>query len=151
MTPILAELPEIGYLIIVCVVVAIVGLVGLAVILRFLRDFRSNLAKELTLQINSGKQPAPVEVQQPLIVKAHESLVTREEHTQLSTKMNEELGRERGARKQIHQEISDLQGDVKVLKSQNDSQTLKLTQLDGKMDQVLLRLPRPGGSGQLGF
>lgn len=142
MTPLLAELPDSGWLIIICVVVGIIGLVGIAVIVGVLRGFRENLADEIKREIDTKQAAAPVQVQSPLIVKAHEHLVTREEHQKLEARMAEELGRERGARKKIHEEIGTLQGDVKVLQSQNDNQTRQLSNLDGKIDQVLMRLPR---------
>jgi seryl-tRNA synthetase len=143
MIPVLAELPDFAWITGGAVVVFIVVAFGASIVLREMRELRSNLADEIGRQLESAKQAQPVAVQQPLIVTAHEKHVTREEHAALTQRLDDELGRERGARKKMHEEIASLQGDVKVLKSQNETQSRQLSTMDQKMDQVLLRLPRP--------
>lgn len=56
--------------------------------------------------------------------------------------LDAELGRERGARKRIHEEMAENQADIRVLEKMAEVQAQQLTNLDGKMDQVLMRLPR---------
>lgn len=91
----------------------------------------------------TGKSNTAAVGPQPFIVKGADDFATKPELAGLAKKMDDELGRERGARKKIHEEISELQGDMKGLKITSDHQTRQLSNLDGKMDQVLLRLPRP--------
>lgn len=93
-------------------------------------------------RLATGKASTTTVSPQPLIVKGADDFATKPELHSLAKKMDDELGRERSARKKIHEEIADLQGDVKVLSSKTDTQNRQLSSLDGKMDQVLLRLPR---------
>lgn len=142
MTPLLAQMPDVAWLAVAAVVIFLFAALGGSIFLREMRELRTNIANELKREIDAAKEAQPVSVQQPLVVTPHEKLVTREEHDALAEKMDDELGRERGSRKLMHKEIADLQGDVKVLKSQNETQSRQLATMDQKMDQVLLRLPR---------
>lgn len=94
----------------------------------------------------SGRSDATVIKPQPLIVKGADDFATKPELAGLAKKMDDELGRERSARKRIHEEIAGLQGEVKVLANQGEYQSRQLNNLDNKMDQVLMRLPRPPSS-----
>ncbi len=67
----------------------------------------------------------------------HKEYVTRNEHESLKKKMDEELGRERGARKQIHQDIAALQTGIEVVKSQNREQSERIGEI--RNDQLAIR------------
>lgn len=72
----------------------------------------------------------------------HKEYVTRTEVEKIERTLKDDLTKQAGARKEMHKEISDLQGDVKVLQATTDAQTRQLGNIDVKMDQVLMRLPR---------
>lgn len=158
MTPYLAQLPDTATLAIGAVVLFIIVCFGAMIFLRSMRELRAGLADELKRELDGGKKAAPVAVQQPLVVKPHTDFVTKESHDELKRRVNEcatsaqlakverdlkdDLTKQARSRKEMHEEIAELQGDVKVLKAQNEHQTAQLGNLDSKMDQVLLRLPR---------
>lgn len=143
MTPSFAELPDMGYLVAGCVVIALVVLVGISVILRFGKDLRSNLAEELRRELSAKAEPSNVNVQSPLIVSEHKELITRREHEELARKMDAELGRERSSRKTLYEKTEAIGSRVARVEEKTDAQTRQLNSLDTKMDQVLMRLPRP--------
>lgn len=58
-----------------------------------------------------------------------DTYATKEEHARLAEKMDVELGRERGARKKIHEEIAALQGDLKVIQAETSAHTQSFTNL----------------------
>lgn len=138
-----SQLPDSGWLTIVAIVVAIFAIAGMVIILSAVRSLRSGVAEIVKSEIASAKEASPVSVQQPLVVKPHENLVTREQHEALEEKMDTELGRERSSRKRMHEEIAALQSQTAVLRKEAEIQTRQLTNMDQKMDQVLMRLPRP--------
>jgi len=72
----------------------------------------------------------------------HKEYATRIELDKVEKTLKEDLTKQASARKKMHEEISDLQGEVRALQTSADFQTRQLTNLDAKMDQVLLRLPR---------
>lgn len=145
--PPIAAMPEwVPWFAVIAIGVALVALVGLLLLLRGMRELRSGLADELKRELAAAAEPSRVSVDQPLEVRAAVDFVKREEHQALAKKMDDELGRERSSRKRIHEEISTLQGDVRVLDNAVKSTNQKLGNLDQKMDQVLLRLPRPHAS-----
>lgn len=141
MTPLaLLTLPDPAYLVIGAVIVALVALYGIGQLLKFLREFRSELANELKREIGESKEPSPMSVQQPLVIKGHQELVTRDEHKSLAERMDQELGRERGARKQIHQEIGALQASVAAITKENTKQTSDLQDLKQDIKEMNVRI-----------
>lgn len=72
----------------------------------------------------------------------HKEYVRRDELEKIERALKEDLTKQAGARKGMHQEIAELQGDVRVLQRDTEAQTRQLMIMDGKMDQVLMRLPR---------
>src|SRR4051812_15701105 len=71
----------------------------------------------------SGKNGATEIAGQPIEVKAHAAFATKLEHEQLQKKLDDELGRERGSRKKIHEEVATLQGDLKTLQRETTLQS----------------------------
>lgn len=78
----------------------------------------------------------------------HKEYISREEHlataaridkerADLALKMDAELGRERGARKQIHQDIAVLQTGVEIVRLQNEEQSKRIGEMRG--DQITIR------------
>lgn len=67
----------------------------------------------------------------------HKEYVSRAEHEALVEKIDADLGRERGARKQMHQEIANLQSGVEVVKTQNAQQSAALGEL--RTEQAKIR------------
>lgn len=67
----------------------------------------------------------------------HKEYISREEHAAFAKKVDDELGRERGARKKIHEEISALTSAVEVVKEQNIQQSRSLS--DIKTEQAAIK------------
>lgn len=120
-------------LIAIAVGVVVFGAIGLGISLRFLQNLRKDLATELGVQLKKENEAKRIDVQNPLHVKAALEFATKPELRDLESKMDAELGRERGARKKIHEEIAELQGDVKVLKVQGAAQNGKLDNLEAQI------------------
>lgn len=79
----------------------------------------------------------------------HKEYVDRESYTKDREQISAEFGRQARNRKELYDKVEDmsvenekLRGEVAVLRAETQAQTRQLTNLDGKMDQVLLRLPR---------
>lgn len=86
--------------------------------------------------------PTPLEIKASpsyATIQQHAALEmkTKEQHAALEEKMDKELGRERGARKQMHEEIAMLQSGVEVVKIQNTQQADALTEI--KVEQQLIK------------
>jgi len=148
--------------------IAVVALIGFAWMLKFARDLRHNVADELRRELAAGKEAAAVSFPQPVAVSAHDPYVPLSQHTALRTEFTA-LAEQR--RKDIHglhlkietgmdkvrtelaDEFKELREagvtagkEIAVLKNETTSQTRQLHKLDGKMDEVLMRLPRPNES-----
>lgn len=54
---------------------------------------------------------------------------TKTDHKELAEKMDTELGRERGARKEIHKEVAALQADISAIKNETAAQTRDINDL----------------------
>lgn len=67
----------------------------------------------------------------------HLTYATKSEHSALATRMDEELGRERGARKKIHEDIAALQALTAALQVELRGHTAVLAEL--KQDQREIR------------
>lgn len=65
---------------------------------------------------------------------------TKEEHRDLRTRLDEELGRERGSRKRMHEEIAALQADTKSLRSESEAQTNQLGDLKAQLQDTNRRI-----------
>lgn len=70
----------------------------------------------------------------------HKEYVSRADHTALEERLDVELGRERGARKQMHQEIATLQSGVEVVKNQNAAHSLALAELRSEQAKIRDRI-----------
>lgn len=76
------------------------------------------------------KQKAePTEIAQPLHTKMVHDFATRPELMSLETKMDNELGRERGARKKIHEEIAAIQSSVSSIRTETGKQSIDLGEM----------------------
>jgi hypothetical protein len=80
---------------------------------------------------------------QPIEVREHEAFATRVEHRELAARVDQELGRERGARKLIHEQISRLQANIAKIEADNAAQTRAVNELkagfgemNGRVDAI---------------
>lgn len=91
----------------------------------------------------AAPKSSPVTVSpQPLIVRPDSNYATREELQRAEQELKEDLTKQAAARKKMHEEIGELQSDVRALQTTADHQTRSLHVLDGKIDRILERLPR---------
>lgn len=67
----------------------------------------------------------------------HLTYATKQEHSDLATRFDDELGRERGARKKMHEEIAALQAISAALKAEARARAAALDEL--KQDQREIR------------
>jgi hypothetical protein len=74
----------------------------------------------------------------------HKEYALRADHDKLAAKMDEEFKRERLSRKGLYEKVEAQGNAIASLRASTEAQTKQLTNLDAKMDQVLLRLPRKG-------
>jgi len=75
------------------------------------------------------RKPASAALPQPLEVQESHAFATVPELNALASKMDEELGRERGARKKIHEEIATIQSTVSSIRTENEKQSNDLTEV----------------------
>lgn len=59
----------------------------------------------------------------------HKEYITRSEVEKIEKTLKDDLTKQAGARKQMHEEIAEIQGDVKVLKTQGEAQTMQINQV----------------------
>ncbi len=115
--PMLAQLPDpksaesIGWVLIV--IVAIIA--GINQAMRLFRSFKES--------------PPP-----------HQTYATKEQHRELELKLDAELGRERSARKRIHEEIAALQANVAAIKVATDSQATDTAELKERVAEINSRI-----------
>jgi len=69
-----------------------------------------------------------------------ETYATKQQHEEFKKQMDAELGRERGSRKLIHQEVAALQADTKALKTETESQTRQLSDLKKQIGDTAARI-----------
>lgn len=86
----------------------------------------------------SGKR----EIQQPLEVKAHCEYATTAQLAKVEKELKEDLTKGAASRKKMHEEIEAMRVAQARIEVKNDEQSRQLTNLDQKMDMVLMRLPR---------
>lgn len=79
---------------------------------------------------------------QPLEFRAASAFATKEEHTKLEQRVAEEASNGAKSRKGLYLSLEQQGKEIAALKTETIHQTRQLTNLDGKMDQVLMRLPR---------
>jgi hypothetical protein len=72
----------------------------------------------------------------------HKEYVTREQHAKLEQEFRTESARQSNSRKGIYAQLEDQGKQIARLETNAEVQTRQLSNLDQKMDQVLLRLPR---------
>ena len=149
--------PYVPWFVAACIGVAIIAMFGLYLILKFLREFRTQLADELKREMDNAKKPAPMSIEQPFIVKEHNPHVSTSDHMILR-KDFEDLREQRrkdvhGLHLKIEQGIASVsasqneQGrDIVKLQTESTAQIRQLQNLDTKMDQILQRLPRQQSS-----
>lgn len=72
---------------------------------------------------------------------------TKAEHSDLRAQLDVELGRERASRKRMHEEIADIQGDMKAMRGELDMQSKQvesvhheLREMNKRIDAVPARL-----------
>lgn len=125
MTPLLAQSTE-------SLPAATVGVVVLSLILltRWLWDY-NRAKREESAQVEPRANP-------PL----HKEYVTKEQHAKLEQEFRTEAARQSNSRKGIYNQLEDQGKQIARLETNAEAQTRQLTNLDAKMDQVLMRLPR---------
>jgi Skp family chaperone for outer membrane proteins len=74
----------------------------------------------------------------------HKEYATRSELQKMERELKDDLTKQAGARKGMHQQIEQLGRDQAKLEAQNEFQIKQLTNLDGKIDRLLERMPRSG-------
>ena len=65
---------------------------------------------------------------------------TKEEHREFRERMDVELGRERGSRKRMHEEMAALQADTHSLKESTQATTLQLSDLKRQIENTHARI-----------
>ena len=70
----------------------------------------------------------------------HQTYATKVEHGQLQDRLDLELGRERGSRKKMHEEISALQAQVAAVRTDNQNQSRDLAELKGQIKETDKRI-----------
>lgn len=73
----------------------------------------------------------------------HREFATREQHAELKKEIEKLDTERRVSVARLHEKTETLSTDIAQLKSETTHQTRQLQSLDSKMDQVLMRLPRP--------
>lgn len=170
----LAQLPQWpSTLTIYAVGVVVCGLVFFGALFLALRSVRSGLVDEVTRQQQANANPSPVAVQQPLVVKPHDGLVSISQHQQLQEQFDALTEQRRkdvhglhnkieegleSMRKDIASEFKELREtqaasreQIAVLKNETATQTRQLHALDDKIEDLpekILRLidRKPAGT-----
>lgn len=133
------------------------GAIGVFVIgggLLGFQKLRSSLAKELKMELQSMHKAPPITVaNSPLDVREHQETTPLPLHKELDKRvesLREEV-HERFAeaarssaesRGKIYDLLRDQGNDISALKATSSVMSARVGQMDGKIDQVLLRLPR---------
>ncbi len=86
---------------------------------------------------NRARREADQEHEPKVMPPLHLTYATKTEHGALAARLDEELGRERSARKRIHEEIAALQAHTAALRAETTAQTNTLDEL--RQDQRELR------------
>lgn len=156
--PCFATLPDLGYLLAGCVLVALVALIGIGAIVSFGRKLVTDLSTVVKNEIAAQREAAPVSVQQPLIVKAHQDVVSLEQHEELREQFSGLLEQRRKDVSTLHAKVEqglrevrqDIAAEFKevretqvtareeiaVLKTETASQTRQLHALDNKIENL---------------
>ncbi|PTX95757.1 hypothetical protein DB354_10120 [Opitutus sp. ER46] len=71
---------------------------------------------------------------------SHQTYATKTEHAQLAEKLDTELGRERGSRKKMHEEISKMQSDISAISTDNHAQSKDLADLKRQISATEQRI-----------
>ena len=71
---------------------------------------------------------------------SYQTYATKTEHKDLADKMDSELGRERGARKQIHEQIGELRSDVSAMRTETGLQTRDISDLKRQVADTNARI-----------
>ncbi|MBI5693653.1 MAG: hypothetical protein HZC55_26550 [Verrucomicrobia bacterium] len=71
---------------------------------------------------------------------AVQTYATKVEHRDLATKLDVELGRERSARKKIHEEIAELQSGVSAIRAETSGQTRDIGELKQQISETNTRI-----------
>lgn len=118
MLPLAANLPDpssaasIGWL--------VLTLAGLAVAVNAIANFwRQNIRE----------QPTP-----------SATYATKAEHSELRAQLDVELGRERASRKRMHEEIAELQGDMKSMRGELNTQSKQVESMHDKLEEINKRI-----------
>lgn len=72
----------------------------------------------------------------------HKEYVTKEQHAKLEAEFRTEAARQSNSRKGIYGQLEEQGKQIARLETNSEVQSRQLTNLDAKMDQVLMRLPR---------
>lgn len=132
MTPLcFAEISDsMPWFILACVLVAIVAMVGLGIILKFLKELRTNIAEELKREISSAREPAPMAVQQPLVVTPHAAPISHAQVEQMDKEVHGRISRER---KEIDVRAAKLEQSLAELDTALDEQT---REINDRIDKI---------------
>jgi hypothetical protein len=86
-------------------------------------------------------------VGQPISVSQADKFITAEQFAKLEGEMRGEFAKQAAGRKSIYHSIEEQGRKIVALEAECAHQTRQLNRLDGKMDQLLLRLHRPKAEG----
>lgn len=87
-------------------------------------------------------KPSPTELtNQPVSVRQEHDLVTQDELEKLEKKLEADSAKQASSRKGIYANLEEHGKEIASLKAQFTAVNGQLSNLDNKMDQVLLRLP----------
>jgi seryl-tRNA synthetase len=88
----------------------------------------------------SGKGDKASQPPQPLIVKEEHAYATLPQLDALARKMDDELGRERGARKKIHEEIATIQATVSSISTETEKQSNDIAEVKSDVKRANERI-----------
>ncbi|MES2696911.1 MAG: hypothetical protein V4773_25825 [Verrucomicrobiota bacterium] len=146
------------WLAIFCVGLALVVGVGFNMVLKGFKEFSSGITEMVQREIAAKEKSSNVSVQQPLVVKPHDSLVSLSQHTELRKEFEDLRDQRRkdvgGLHKKIEEGLEkvrdDLAGEFKevretqvkareeiaVLKNETATQTRQLNAVESKLDDL---------------
>jgi hypothetical protein len=159
MIPFFAELPSwLPLFAGLSIAAAIVVVFGMILLMRGFREFSAGITSMVQSELAKKHEPAPVAVQQPLVVKPHDGLVSISQHEELRDQFSALTDQRRKDVAGLHIKIEqglenvrrDIAGEFKelretqvqareeiaVLKNETGSQTRQLHALDSKLEDL---------------
>lgn len=111
----------------------IAAIVLFAWLLRSMRTMRKDVADEIRRELEGGKRAAPVQVQQPLIVRQDSEPATKTELADLERRLGQEIH-------QLHGRVSGMRNEVSAqLKEMEHRSDAKFERMGERLDEVPAR------------